>query len=424
MAYNTITGIARAVSTSFPIRMRLTGGAVWADGILQNDGTYLCTLVAVPAGSYPAGAVEYELKGSNPVVRAYNTNATIVTNDPSAGGGTPATKANKPQFGVLDDVGNTVIITSEYAYDQIYWGIDGQGTPAQQLASNYTCSPGNITGRLYAYVMGNAAANRLQSDYSYSSSFSAAANANTNPIATLSVVGGVSSVTTGQSIVLQLDGVDSDQGDSVVKMEALDNGVKIGEITGASGALQTPPLGAGSHSFTARAVDSKGAAGLSPAKLVTATSSGSVWDNKPLLYNAGGDSKADGTYVAKIATALGAAPTYTNGAHFETTNYQCWWTARGGNIIEEQINNFASMAAPLLTGTFTGGVYSIECGVNNLLRRTGQSAAQLADQLKTLVGMARDAGYKVIIETLTRTTWGDQNGSDPNANGTGVLGTY
>lgn len=58
-------------------------------------------------------------------------------------------------------------------------------------------------------------------------------------------------------------------------MEALDNGVKIGEITGAAGALQTRGLTSGTHSFTARAVDDKSAMGLSSAVSVTASAGSS-----------------------------------------------------------------------------------------------------------------------------------------------------
>jgi hypothetical protein len=48
-------------------------------------------------------------------------------------------------------------------------------------------------------------------------------------------------VTTSQTVTLQLDGMDSDAGDSVVKLELLDNGVKISgaEIAGNSGQIQT-----------------------------------------------------------------------------------------------------------------------------------------------------------------------------------------
>jgi hypothetical protein len=84
MNYNIITGVARPLNTTFPIRMRLVGSTVWADGALQSDGTYLCTLDSVPPGQYPVGSVEYELKGSNPVIRAYNTNVVTVLNDPNA----------------------------------------------------------------------------------------------------------------------------------------------------------------------------------------------------------------------------------------------------------------------------------------------------------------------------------------------------
>jgi hypothetical protein len=90
--------------------------------------------------------------------------------------------------------------------------------------------------------------------------FPVAATANVVPTATLSVVGGSGSVNVGRSVMLSLAGHDTDG--SVTKVEALDNGVKIGEVSGAAGMLQTSALSAGTHSFIARAIDDKSAVGL------------------------------------------------------------------------------------------------------------------------------------------------------------------
>lgn len=89
---NIITGVAKPVNTTLPIQMRLVGTSTWVDGALQSDGTYLCTLTSVPAGTYAAGTVEYRLKGSNPVVNAFSTNAITVVD----AGSTP-----KPDLPVL-----------------------------------------------------------------------------------------------------------------------------------------------------------------------------------------------------------------------------------------------------------------------------------------------------------------------------------
>lgn len=191
------------------------------------------------------------------------------------GGTTPpaGTKATKPVFGTIDDTNNVVGLTSDYSYTEVMWGVEGGS--AQQLGSNSICSPGNIAGRLFAYVVANSAAGRLQSDTEYSAPFTlATTTTNTKPTASLSVAGGTTTVTTGQSVTLQLSGADADAGDSITKVEAFDNGVKIGEVTGASGSLQTVGLTAGTHSFTARATDSHGATGLSVAVVVTAAAPG------------------------------------------------------------------------------------------------------------------------------------------------------
>jgi hypothetical protein len=214
----------------------------------------------------------------------------------------PSTKATAPSFGVIDDVNNIVTLTSQYAYTEVRWGVEGQGP--QALASNSICSPGNITGRLFAYVVADAGSNRLQSDTVFSTAFSLAATANNAPTATISVVGGGSSVPTGQSVTLNLAGQDSDG--TIVKLELLDNGVKVGEVAGASGALQSPALTAGPHNFTARAVDDKGATGLSLAVTVTA---GTGTGKNGYFYVQFGDSRVGypgntGTEYTTSTTAL------------------------------------------------------------------------------------------------------------------------
>jgi lysophospholipase L1-like esterase len=230
----------------------------------KNGNTYTLPYTPTTAGPFTLKATASDAAG--------NTQSATVNVTVQAATTTPvATKANAPRFGVINDVDNVVSLNSDYAYDQTRWGVEGQG--AQTLGSNSICSPGNISGRLYAYVIADAATNRLQSDTVYSEPFSVAANPNTKPTATISIVGGVSSYNVGQVATLQLDGFDSDTADSVVKLELLDNGVKISgaEISGSSGMIQTPALTVGTHNYTARATDSKGATGISLAVVVTAS---------------------------------------------------------------------------------------------------------------------------------------------------------
>jgi hypothetical protein len=223
------------------------------------------------AGPIQKGAVGFRVaaSGTRPA-GAYLLNVDTFTGVAPPTG----TKATAPVFGTIDDVNNTVTLTSIYAYSEIRWGIEGG--IAQLLAPNSVCSPGNITGRLFAYAVADASANRLQSDVVYSAPFSVAASANNAPTATVSVAGGTSSVTTGQPVTLNANAVDSDAGDTITKLEYLDNGVKMagGETPGASGSFQTPGLAAGSHSFTVRATDSRGGVGLSNAVVVTAAAAG------------------------------------------------------------------------------------------------------------------------------------------------------
>lgn len=212
------------------------------------------------------------------------------------------TKATSPRFGTIDDTNNVVGVSSDYSYTEVVVGLEGQA--GGQLASNSIFSPGNVAGRAFAYVVANGS--RLQSDTVYSAPFTMAATANNAPTATISVTGGTTTVTPGQSVVLQLAGADTDAGDSVPKIEALDNGVKIGEISGASGSLQTPALTAGTHSFTARAYDSKGTTGLSQAVVVKAQAAG----GKVPLILAFGNSQTYGPYVGAGDTSLiGSAST-------------------------------------------------------------------------------------------------------------------
>lgn len=236
----------------------------------QYTATYTTTAADYQAKCGVAGAATITKSGVSSISQAdaYQKAqaaaiAAIACNVPAG------VKATPPSFGAIDDINNIVTLTSNYPYTEVRWGVETQS--AQPLASNSICSPGNIAGRLFAYVIANSALNRTQSDTVFSAPFSVSATANNAPTASISIVGGVNTVAVGQSVTLNLSGSDTDG--SVVKVEALDNGVKIGEITGASGLLQTVGLSVGVHNFTARSVDDKNATGISAVAIVNAQAS-------------------------------------------------------------------------------------------------------------------------------------------------------
>jgi hypothetical protein len=113
------------------------------------------TIVAV----VPVGATT----GPVAVITAAGTGTSTASFTVSAATTTPvATKATAPSFGQIDDINNTVPINNAYSFSEVRWSIEGQGP--QVLASNSICSPGNFAGRLFAYVVADSAAGRLQSD--------------------------------------------------------------------------------------------------------------------------------------------------------------------------------------------------------------------------------------------------------------------
>jgi lysophospholipase L1-like esterase len=313
------------------------------------------------------------------------------------GGGSTApsaTKASAPFFGVIDDVNNTVTLGSNYAFSRTRWGIEGQGP--QALPANSICSPGNITGRLYAYVIADSASNELQSDTVYSQPFSPAANANVAPTATLSVMGGTSSVTTGQSVVLNLAGFDTDG--TVTKVEALDNGIKIGEISGASGSLQTAGLAAGSHSFTAKAYDDKGATGLSTAALVTAQVSSGNTGQKRQLFG-----------IGDSITAGYQLPDYTNNNWLARLGFatpdlygQVINNAHSGYTSSQLFQSLSETTSKINTVDFAGADIFILCGVNDFRYSATVSAVQ-ANYQKMITQLKAVAPGKVRVYLVTLT---------------------
>lgn len=269
--------------TGFTGALNVLFAGVGSGQFLVLSATQITVVVpAVSAGSNPVQVVGTTALSP---ARAFLVQAATTT----------GTKATAPTFGTIDDTNNIVTVTSPYPSAEVVVGMENAA--GQQLASNSIFSAGNVAGRAFAYVVANSAANRLQSDTVYSAPFTSVST-NNAPTATLTVLGDITSVTPGQPVTLQVVAQDADAGDSVVKIELYDNGTKIGEIAGASGSLQTGPLTTGNHSFTAKPYDTKGAAGLSTAKLVTASVNGPAGDiiswngqsnnqgcgNKPPLY--------------------------------------------------------------------------------------------------------------------------------------------
>jgi hypothetical protein len=265
----TVTGFnpaSAAVGTSVTISGT---GFTGATGVLFNGTASNFTVlnattinVTVPLGA-TTGRISVATPGGTGQSPADFTVSTATT--------TPtATKATAPYFGAIDDVTNTVSLGSAYSFTEVRWGLEGQGP--QALSSNSICSPGNIVGRLFAYVIADAATNRLQSDTVYSATFTLAATANNTPSVTLSVMGGVSNITPGQSVTLLAEGQDADGLSDIDFIEYLDNGVKLagGQTAGNSGSLQTIGLAAGTHNFTLKITDKHGASSFSNVCIVTA----------------------------------------------------------------------------------------------------------------------------------------------------------
>ena len=317
-------------------------------------------------------------------------------------------KAAVPYFGVIDDVNNTVSLNSQYAFTEVRWGVEGQAP--QALASNSVCSPGNIAGRLFAYVIADTSANRLQSDTVFTNTaFSAAASSGSAPTTTLSVVGGTSSVTAGQSVTLSGVATDPEGSGTVVKIEYFDNGVKLpaGETSGPSGALQTPPLAAGTHNFTAKATDASGLVGFSAAVVITSTATTTGHADLALLVV--GNSTATNDYTpfsptlipqlqSKLA-ALGKTERFTTTAN----------TAISGQNLQDMINGFATQVA----GRFVAGKTNVlviqellnELSVQVNAGETG-AAQRTYDKLKEFIALARgnNAAWKIITGTATPRT--------------------
>jgi hypothetical protein len=226
------------------------------------------TIVAV----VPIGATTGQVAVSTDTVTGTSTasfTVGVATPTPTTPTTPAATKATKPRFGSINDEANTVVCNSDYATTEVLWGVENEeGT--QQLASNSICSPGNVVGRLFAYVVADASANRLQSDVAYSGAFSLNATANNAPTVVLTSPQAGQSLVVGDPVVLDAVPADADGSQDVKRIDHLDNGVKFAETTGFPHTVQRN-LTLGSHSFTARVYDMVGASALSNAITVTAT---------------------------------------------------------------------------------------------------------------------------------------------------------
>jgi hypothetical protein len=268
-----------------------------ATGYIQNGRVYLKGVTG-PAQNGEVG-IGVAASGARPA-------GPFLTNQQPFTGSTvivaPPTKATAPYFGAIDDVNNTVSLGSQYSFTEVRWGVEGQGP--QALGSNSVCSPGNIAGRLFAYVVADPATNRLQSDTVYSPAFSQAGAANNAPVVSLSSPQAGQSLTTGTLVVLNATPQDSDG--TIAKVEFLDNGVKFAETTVAPHTIQAA-LTAGAHSFTARAIDDKAAVGFSNAITITGTAASS---QKNLYFLFIGNSIIKGDYNDLFEYVVSGAQNY------------------------------------------------------------------------------------------------------------------
>jgi hypothetical protein len=290
------------------------------------NATTIVAVVPVGATTGPVSVATATATGTSAADFTVNASATTPTNP-------TATKATAPYFGTIDDVNNVVTLGSAYSFTEVRWGVEGQGP--QALPSNSICSPGNIAGRLFAYVIADTATNRLQSDTVYSGTFTLATTAPTNsaPTVTLSSPQAGQTLAVGDPVVLNADPQDADGSSDIKRVDFLDNGVKFTETTVAPHTVQRP-LTAGAHSFTARVYDMVGASGLSNAVQVTAQAvpSGNAVPVPPkrttsFAYSTTTRNLADTGFKKVMALAkatLNGQDSYTPGAAYNT---QGVWSA-------------------------------------------------------------------------------------------------
>jgi hypothetical protein len=160
---------------------------------------------------------------------------------------------------------------------------------------------------------------------------------NTLPTATLTVIGDTSSLVAGQDVAFKLVGSDPDGGHTITKLELLDNGAPVvgGVVASDAGTVTDSSLTGGSHSFAARATDSRGAIGMSASLLLrvrTAPSAPTAYVPQLTNYRYSRGVWRTGLYSTNQPAALANLPFYTN-APTITVRFSSTYPDSNGNYV-------------------------------------------------------------------------------------------
>jgi hypothetical protein len=121
----------------------------------------------------------------------------------------------------------------------------------------------------------------------------------TNQAPTVNLTGSSSTVNTGQGVTLTASPYDADG--TIAKVEYFDGGAKIGETFSAPWSILTPGLAQGTHNFTARTTDDKGATGTSIIFSVAVSTPQTVY-NGSYTARCGTDKAGTGPEVYRTAS--------------------------------------------------------------------------------------------------------------------------
>jgi lysophospholipase L1-like esterase len=162
--------------------------------------------------------------------------------------------------------------------------------------------------------------------------------------------------------------------------------------------LQTAGLAAGSHSFTAKAYDDKGATGLSTAALVTAQVSGGNTGQKRQLFDIG-DSVTAGYQLLENTNWLARLGFATPDLYGQVIN-----NAHSGYTSSQLLQFISETISKINTVDFVGADIFILCGVNDFRYSTTVSAVQANYQkMITQLKAAAPGKVRVFLVTLTAT---------------------
>jgi hypothetical protein len=131
----------------------------------------------------------------------------------------------------------------------------------------------------------------------------------TNQAPTVNLTGSSSNVNTGQGVTLTASPYDADG--TIAKVDYFDNSAKIGETSSAPWAILTPGLSQGTHNFTAKTTDDKGATGTSTIFTVAVSTATTVYNGS---YTARCGTDKAGTGPDVYRTAQGASQSEADAA--------------------------------------------------------------------------------------------------------------